>query len=46
MNWNFRNGETFWTTTGLLPQSLTISFPQAVQIKDISLTSFKSSLTF
>lgn len=30
-------------TTGLLPQSLIISFPQIVQIKEISLTSFKSN---
>ncbi|CAF0728946.1 unnamed protein product [Brachionus calyciflorus] len=32
---------TMWMTTGLLPQSLTISFPKVVEIKQILITSCK-----
>ncbi|CAF0728925.1 unnamed protein product [Brachionus calyciflorus] len=35
------NSSTFWVTTGLLPQSIIISFPNVVNLKKIKITIFK-----
>lgn len=35
------NNHTFWVTTGLMPQSLTISFPQVMNVRNIKITCFK-----
>jgi hypothetical protein len=35
------NNHTYWMTTGLMPQSLTITFPQIMDIKDVRIYCFK-----
>lgn len=40
------NKHTYWVTTGLMPQSVTISFPQSTEIRDVKLTCFKGFFFF
>jgi hypothetical protein len=43
---NDRMNETYWMTTGIYPQSLTISFPQTRIISSLSITGFGSILNY
>ena len=34
------NEQTFWTTTGLFPQTLILTFPNSIEIKAVKMTCY------